>query len=134
SQAERDDAAAGPNIHDATVCNLRFEIGKKQLHEVFRFGSRHQRSLVAEKSAPAKLDGAEQMLKRFARSALLHQIAQRRQFRFVKLTLEFQIQHDSFPAEHMREQVFCIQTWPLDVALLKIARRRLKDFEHSHPA
>ena len=74
------------------------------------------------------------MLKRFALTSLLHQIAQRRQFRFVKLALEFQIQLDSFPAEHMREQVLRIQTWTLDVVLLKIARCRLQDFQHSHPA
>ena len=74
------------------------------------------------------------MLKRFALSAPLHQIAQRRQLRFVKLALEFQIQVDPFPAEHMCEQVLRIQTWTLDIALLEIARCRLKDFEHSHLA
>src|SRR5205809_697667 len=47
-------------------------------------------------------------MKRLALSAPLHQIAQRRQLGFVKLALEFQIQLDPFPAEHMCEQVLRI--------------------------
>ena len=115
------------------ISDLKLEISSST--RLFGFGSRHQRTLVAEKSAPAKLDGAEQMLKRFARAAR----------RFTKsrngassdsLSLRSNSRYNSirFRPKHMCEQVLRIQTWTLDVVLLEIARRRLKDFEHSHLA
>ena len=131
-EAKSDDAAAGPNIQyfRFSIFDFRFD----QFHELLGLGSGHHRAFITNKSVAAKLDGSEQMLKRFALSAPLDQIAQRCQLRFVKLALEFQIQLDPFPAQHMREQVLRIQTWTLDVVLLEIARGRLKDFEHSHRA
>ena len=60
------------------------------------------------------------MLERLAFAATLHQFAQRRQFRFSQLPLEFQIKLDPFPPEHMREQMLRIQSRIFDLVLLEI--------------
>src|SRR4026207_2594596 len=52
----------GPEIDDSrfSIQDSRFN----QPDKFFRFRSRNERSFVAEKDVPAKLDGAEQMLER----------------------------------------------------------------------
>ena len=72
------------------------------------------------------------MLERLAFAAAPHQIAQRRQFRFVQFALEFQIQFETFAAKNVREQVLGVQTGIVDLALLEILGARLQHLENGH--
>src|SRR5437867_12461050 len=69
------------------------------------------------------------MLERFALPSALHQIAQRRQFRAIKRTLELEIKLHPRAPEHVRKQVFRVQSRIVDLVLSEIRRRRLQDFE-----
>jgi hypothetical protein len=62
-----------------------------EFYQFFGFGSRHQGAIITKESVAAKLDRAEEMLKWFACAAALHQIAQRRELRFIQLTFKVQI-------------------------------------------
>src|SRR6266404_4267695 len=69
------------------------------------------------------------MLERFALPSALHQIAQWRQFRAIKRTLELEIKLHPRAPEHVRKQVFRVQSRVVDLVLSEIRRRRLQDFE-----
>src|SRR5260370_8460203 len=69
------------------------------------------------------------MLERFALPSALHQIAQWRQFRIIKRTLELEIKLHPRAPEDVREQVFRVQSRTVDLVLSEIRRRRLQDFE-----
>src|SRR6266481_1445425 len=69
------------------------------------------------------------MLERFALPSALHQIAQWRQFRAIKRTLELEIELHPRAPEHVRKQVFRVQSRVVDLVLSEIRRRRLQDFE-----
>src|SRR5437868_9080044 len=69
------------------------------------------------------------MLERFALPPALHQIAQWRHFRAIKRTLELEIKLHPRAPEHVRKQVFRVQSRVVDPVLSEIRRRRLQDFE-----
>src|SRR5207245_11692812 len=69
------------------------------------------------------------MLERFALPSALHQIAQWRQFRAIKRTVELEIKLHPRAPEHVRKQVFRAQSWVVDLVPSEIRRRRLEDFE-----
>src|SRR5438445_163023 len=69
------------------------------------------------------------MLERFALPPALHQIAQWRQFRAIKRTFELEIKLHPRAPEHVRKQVFRVQSRVVDPVLSEIRRRRLQDFE-----
>src|SRR5260370_7695664 len=69
------------------------------------------------------------MLERFALPSALHQIAQWSKFSAIKRTLELEIKLHPRAPEHVRKQVFRVQSRVVDLVLSEIRRRRLQDFE-----
>src|SRR5204863_6775126 len=84
------------------------------------------------KCKSTKFSRAQQMLKRLALAATLHQIAQWRELGFSQHTLKFQVQLNPFPSEHVREQMLSIQPRIFDAVFLEICCRRLQHFENGH--
>src|SRR5882724_4920984 len=105
-QSERNNSAAGSHIHDSQLSIFDFRF--YELNQFLRFRPGHHRALIAEKYKSTKFSRAQQMLKRLALAATLHQIAQWRELGFSQHTLKFQVQLYSFPSERVREQMLSI--------------------------
>ena len=93
-QRENNHPAARADIEQARI----FRPGEitKVLDQLFRLRPGHERTPVAEENLIAKLDRAEQMLKRLTLAAPPDERAERRQLRLGKRAFEFEIKLDPF--------------------------------------
>jgi hypothetical protein len=72
------------------------------------------------------------MLKRLALTPPAHQFPQRGPLVFGKSAIKLEVKIDPLPPEHVRKQMFCVQSRALDISLSEIVSARLQHFEDGH--